>query len=204
MSLACIFVLGLDQADWLKLMGIATAMVALYIIARRLGGGDETVPPPSEVPAPIETQIPTMEPPDGGYPEVEDLEQVDYEPEVTEAPKTPQPRNIRIINWNFEHFDLSAGPPDPNSFADYLWMELFDASTGHAWKQSRFVATPAGIAKMLHKDEWGSMEIPQTIVMARYDLKELRAAVLDQLGAIEATRGDVPPEDIDAAAAGGS
>jgi hypothetical protein len=135
---------------------------------------------------------------------VEDLEQADQEPEVTEALGTPPPRNIRIINWNFEHFDLSTGPPDPDSFADYLWMELYDASTGHAWKQSRFVATPAGLEKILRKDGWGSMDIPQTILMPRYDVKELRAAVLDQLGAIEASRGDAPPEDSDAAAAAAS
>ena len=135
------------------------------------------------------------------YPEVEDLAKVDYEPEIKAKLENPQPRNIQIVNWNFEHFDLSAGPPEPDNFADYLWMELYDASTGHAWKETRFVATPAGLAKMLRQKNWSSMDIPQTLVMSRYDVKELRAGVLDQLGAVESLRGDVPPEDSDAAAA---
>jgi hypothetical protein len=100
MALCLVYMIAFtfDQSDWLKLMGIVTAMVALYIIARRLGGGDEAILPPSEVPAPIETPAPAMEVPKGGYPEVEDLEQADHEPEVTEGLGTPPPRNIRIIN----------------------------------------------------------------------------------------------------------
>ena len=37
-----------DQSDWLKLLGIAGAMLVLYILARRLGGGDESYPPPMD------------------------------------------------------------------------------------------------------------------------------------------------------------
>jgi len=196
MSLCVAYVVAstFDQSDWLKLLGIAGAMVALYVVAKRLGGGDEAIPPASEMQVPIEPEAPTMEVPDGGYPEVEDPGKVDYEPEIEPALEKPQPRNIRIINWNFEHFDISTGPPDPDSFADDLWLELYDSSTGHAWKQIRFVATAAGLENMLRKEKLSSMAIPQTIVVARYDLKEIRAAILDDLGATEALRGDVPPD----------
>lgn len=194
-GLAGFVVSSFDQSDWLKLLGIVGAMVALYVVAKRLGGGDEAISPPSEIPIPVESQTTrTMEPPEGGYLEVEDLSKVDFEPEVRADPEKPQPRNIRIINWNFEHFDVTTGPPDPASFADDLWMELYDGSTGHAWKQIRFVASPAGLEKMLRNQRLSSMTIPQTIVVSRYDLKEIRAAILDDLGAIEATRGDVPPD----------
>jgi hypothetical protein len=64
------------------------------------------------------------------------------------------------------------------------------------------VATPAGLEKMLRKEKLSSMTIPQIIVVARYDLKEIRAAILDDLGATEALRGDVPPETGDDAAPG--
>src|SRR5664279_2454015 len=46
--LACFITSTFDQSDWLKLLGIAGAMVALYVIAKRLGGGDEATPPPIE------------------------------------------------------------------------------------------------------------------------------------------------------------
>ena len=203
MSLCLLWVVTslFDRSDWPKLLGLLGAMLALYILARKLSGRDDAMPPPSEVPEPVETEAPAMEAPDGQYPEVEHLAKVDYEPEIKAKLESRQPRNIRIVNWNFEQFDLPAGPPDPENFADYLWTELYDASTGHAWKETRFVATPAGLAKMLRQKKWSSMEIPQTLVMSRYDPKELRAAVLDQLGAIETLRGDVSPEDGDAAAA---
>jgi hypothetical protein len=109
LCLACVVVSTFDQSDWLKLLGIAGAMVALYVAAKRLGGGDEAIPPPSGIQVPIEPEAPTMEVPEGGYPEVEDPGKVDYEPEVKADPEKPQPRNIRIINWNFEHFDTSTG-----------------------------------------------------------------------------------------------
>jgi hypothetical protein len=193
-GLAGFVVSSFDQSDWLKLLGIVGAMVALYVVAKRLGGGDETIPHPNEI-LPVESQTTrTIEPPEGGYPEVEDLSKVDFEPEVKADLEKPQPRNIRIIDWNFEHFDISTGPPDPASFADDLWLELYDSSTRHAWKQIRFVASPAGLEKMLHNQKLSSMTIPQTIVVPRYDLKEIRAAILDDLGAIEATRGDVPSD----------
>ncbi len=202
LCLASVVVSTFDQSDWLKLLGIVGAMVALYVVAKRLGGGDEAIPPPREIPDPIQLQTETMEPPEGGYPEVEDLSKVELEPEVEADLEKPQPRNIRITNWNFEHFEISTGPHDPDSFADDLWLELYDSSTGHAWKQIRFVATPAGLEKMLRKDKLSSMTIPQTIVVLRYDLKEIRAAILDDVGATEAIRGDVPPDAGDDAAPG--
>jgi len=193
-----------DQSDALKLLGIVGAMVALYIVARRLGGGDEAIPPPSETPVPIESQrSQTLMAPHAEGAEAEDPDQPEYEAEQSPEPEKSQPRNIRITNWNFEHFDIATGPPDPDSFADDLWMELYDSSSGHAWKQTRFVATPAGLTEMLRKEKWSSMLIPQALVMSRYDVKELRAAILDDLGAMEEQRGDVTDDDRDAAAAAG-
>ena len=45
-SLACFATSIFDQSDWLKLLGIAGAVVALYFIARKLGSASESVAPP--------------------------------------------------------------------------------------------------------------------------------------------------------------
>jgi hypothetical protein len=204
MSLACIFVLGFDQSDWLKLMGIVGAMLVLYMLARKLSGAGEAVPPPSEIATPVEVQNETMVAPHVEELDEDDPDQFDDDIEQITEPERPQPRNIQIGNWNFEHFDIATGPPDPDNFADELLMELHDSSAGRSWRQTYFVATPAGLQKMLRSKKWSSMVLPQTLVMARYDLKELRAAILDELGAMEAQRGDAPDEPSETPAAGGS
>ena len=81
-------------------------------------------------------------------------------------------------------------------------MSLYDRSTGQAWEQTYLVANPAGLGNMLHKSKSNFMLLPQTIVMNRYDVDQLRNAVLDDLGALEEERGDVPPDASDAAGAG--
>jgi len=201
MPLACLVVLGFEESDWVKLLGIAGAMIALYVLARGLGGRDEAVPPPSEVPTQVEPEAPEPDVPAAANSEVEDLSKVDYEPDTIAEPDAPPPRNIRIIRWNFEHFDIDTGPPDPENFADDLRLDLYDASTGHTWSDTRFVATPAGLASMLRQNKWSSMAIPQTVVLSRYDVKEIRAAVAEQLGAIEADRGEVTDDESGAATA---
>jgi hypothetical protein len=201
MSPGCIFVLGFDQSDWLKLLGIAGAMLALYMLARKLSGAGEVVPP-TDMATPVELQTQTMVAPHVG--DLNEEDQFDDEIEQITEPERPQPRNIRIGNWNFEHFDVSTGPPDPDSFADELLMEVHDSSSGRSWRQTYFVATPAGLEKMLRSKKWSSMVIPQTLVMTRYDLKELRAAILDELGAMEAQLGEVPDGTSSAPMAGES
>lgn len=192
-----------DQSDWLKLLGIAGAAVVLYLIAKRLGGGDESYPPSMDTSS--STQVSTSQAELSGPDEKQDADEDDDpdQPDVEEQPtkeEEVQPQNIQVTDWNFAGFEISAGPANRDSFADELTVNLYDKSTGHAWRQTYFVATLAGLEKMLRENKSNSMFLPQTLVMNRYDVKELRAAILNDLGAMEEERGDVPPDESDAAA----
>ena len=205
--LACFVVSTFDQSDWLKLLGIAGAMVALYVIAKQLGGGNEVAPPPMDTPSstPIftshtEVAEPEAQPAADGEPD-----QAGYTPmpdEQEQDEEEAQQNTIQIRAWNFATFEIEIGPPDRNCFADDLWMDLYDSSSGHGWRHTYFVATPAGLEKMLRDSKSSFMFLPQILVLNRYDVAELRKAVLDDLGAMEEERGDVPPDASDATVAG--
>jgi hypothetical protein len=209
MSLGLLWVVTslFDQSDWLKLLGIAGAMVALYLVAKRLGGGEESYPPPTGTTS--STQIPTsqaepaepQESPDD--PQEDDSDEPDDVQPIA-AGEEVQPRNIQITDWNFAKFEVEVGPPNRDSFVGELMVNLLDKSTGQAWQQTYLVATPAGLEKALRKSKLDFEFLPQTLVMNRYDVKQLRKAVLGDIGRIEAARGDVPPDASDAAAAGES
>ncbi len=183
-------VLALDAMDLLKLLGIVAAAVALFLLAKRVGRGGETIGTlhPAPVPEP-EPEVALKEEPEGPDPD-----QPGYSPEtdVDEVPGRP-PEHIRIENWNFSKFDLVPGPPDRNAFADELNMQLYDPSTGRRWMQTYFVATPDGLNQMLRDHQWNYMFVPQILVLDRYDVGQLRSAMLEELGAAEAERGEVLP-----------
>jgi hypothetical protein len=190
-----------DQSDWLNLLGIAGAAVALYLVAKRLGGGGESYASPTD--SATSTQISTGQTETPRPEESQEFqEQNSDEPDDEEPPGGEddlQPRNIEITDWNFATFEIAAGPPDAHSFAEELWVDLHDKSSGHNWKQTYFVATPAGLQKMLHENKSKFMFLPKVLIMDRYDARELRTAVLEDLAAMEEERGDVPPDASDAA-----
>ena len=193
-----------DQSDWLKLMGIVGAMVALYLLARMLGGGDDSVTPPVYNSGSTQfsaSQTELTVPPETHDAEEDDLDEPDDKEQPTIDAEEVQPRNIQISDWSFAKFEVEAGPPDRDSFADELSVNLYDKSTGHTWNQTYLVATPAGLEKKLRRSKSSFMILPQILVMNRYDVSQLRKAVLGDLGAMEAERGDVPPDAIDAAEA---
>jgi hypothetical protein len=184
-----------DQSDWLKLLGIAGAAVTLYLIAKRLGGGDEPYPSPTET-SDSTSQTEVSEPEGSQDPGGDDADQPCSEDQLT-AEEEVQPQNIQIADWNFAKFEIAAGPPDRDSFADELTVDLYDKSTGHAWQQTYFVATPAGLEKMLRANKSNFMSLPQVLVMNRYDVTQLRKAVLNDLEAMEEERGEVPPDAVE-------
>ena len=206
LRLACFVTSTFDQSDWLKLLGIAGAAVALYFIAKRLGGGDEAAPPPMDTSS--STQLAsghtdlTQSQGSQDSEKEDDSGNQDYEEQPITAEEEVQPRNVQIRDWNFAKFEIEAGPPNRDSFVDELSVNLFDESTGHAWNQTYSVATPMGLEKMLRDDKSSFMFLPQILVLNRYDVNTLRKAVLDDLGAMEEERGDVPPDASDAATAG--
>ena len=193
-----------DQSDWLKLLGIAGAMVALYVIAKRLGVGGESYPSPTDASSATQfstRQADTAEPEEGQALEEQDSYERDDEEPPTHGDDL-QPRNIQITNWSFATFEVATGPPDGNCFAEDLWVGLQDNSSGHNWKQTYFVATPAGLQQTLHENKSKFLFVPKVLIMDRYDAKELRTAVLQDLAAMEKERGDVLPDASDTAGDG--
>jgi len=193
LCLVCALAFQFDQSDWLKLIGIAGAMLVLYVLARKLSGGGEAMPPASENPVSIGTRpAQTVEPPAQEEADEDDSDEFDDEadedPEA-EASKLP----FQISKWRFEHFDISTGPPDPDCFADQLWVDMFDPSTGKNFAQVLLVATPAGLEKMLLESKSGFVPLPQALLIRRYDEEKCREAVLEQTGAIDVSPEGMPP-----------
>jgi hypothetical protein len=91
--------------------------------------------------------------------------------------------NLRIRKFYFKKADAIPGPEDPEVFADELNIELYDPDTGHAWWQSYFVATPLGLAKVLREKSWRYLHAPEILVFPRYDLEEIRRAVVSRIRA---------------------
>jgi hypothetical protein len=96
-------------------------------------------------------------------------------------PFDPALGNIRIKKFFFEKMDAIPGPADREVFADELHVELYDPDTGHSWWQSYFVATPEGLAKILHDKAWRYLHAPAVLVFPRYDLEEIRRAVVNRI-----------------------
>ena len=96
-------------------------------------------------------------------------------------PYDPALGNLRIRKFYFNKADAIPGPDDPEVFADELHVELYDPESGHAWWQSYFVATPDGLAMILHEKSWRYLHAPQILVFPRYDLEEIRRAVVSRI-----------------------
>ena len=100
---------------------------------------------------------------------------------VASLPFDPELRNIRIRKFYFKKADAIPGPDDPEVFADELNIELYDPDSGHAWWQSFFVATPQGLAKLLREKSWRYLHAPDILVFPRYNLEEIRRAVVSRI-----------------------
>src|SRR6476646_2301220 len=98
-------------------------------------------------------------------------------------PFDPALGNIRIRKFFFKKADAIPGPEDPEVFADELNVELYDPNSGHAWWQSYFVATPQGLAKLLREKSWRYLHAPEILVFPRYNLEEIRRAVVSRIRA---------------------
>lgn len=96
-------------------------------------------------------------------------------------PFDPLLGKIRIKKFFFEKVDAIPGPDDPSVFADELHVELYDPDLDHWWWQSYFVATPAGLAQILREKSWKYLHAPQILVLPRYDLEEIRRAVISRI-----------------------
>jgi hypothetical protein len=96
-------------------------------------------------------------------------------------PFDPTLGRFRIRKFYFKKADAIPGPDDPEVFADELNIEVYDPDSGHAWWQSYFVATPQGLAKLLREKSWRYLHAPEILVFPRYNLEEIRRAVVSRI-----------------------
>ena len=105
------------------------------------------------------------------------------------APVSDNLGRVRVTQFNFAHFDAVPGPPDPESFADELIVELYDSVSDFRWTSTYVVATPAGIRKMMDEERWSFFYATEVFVVRRYDLQTIREAVY---GRVKEIHDEVP------------
>jgi hypothetical protein len=105
-------------------------------------------------------------------------------------PFDPLLGKIQIRKLYFDKSDITPGPEDPDVFAEELHIELYNPDSGHSWWQSYLVATPQGLAKILRERNWRYLHAPEILVFPRYDLEEIRRAVVNRIMADQDYFGD--------------
>jgi hypothetical protein len=164
----------LDGLKFLLLLVVGGGLLALGRWSSRLGGTKGT-----DSPANLPTPDPQELLPSRGSgsrlwpPSAEEV--------AASLPFDPSLGRIRIRKLFFDKTDVSPGPDDPEVFADDLHIELYDPDSGHAWWQSYFVATPLGLSKILREKHWRYLHAPDILVLPRYDLEEIRRAVVSRI-----------------------
>ena len=96
-------------------------------------------------------------------------------------PFDPSLGKLRIRKFYFDKTDVVPGPADPEVFADELNIELYNPDSNHAWWQSYFIATPQGLASLLRERSWRYLHAPDILVLPRYNLEEIRRAVVSRI-----------------------
>jgi hypothetical protein len=110
------------------------------------------------------------------------------------APVSKDLGRVQVTQFNFAHFDALPGPPDPESFADELILELYDSVSDFRWTATYVVATPAGIRKLMDEERWNFFYATEIFIVRKYDLQLIREAVY---GRIKEVHDEVPlgPEE---------
>ena len=169
----------LSTSDELKLGILIAAFFGIYALSRWASRQTEAVPPPPSMPMdapPLSSQVAPPKFRSKIVP-IDSRVQFDRTKEYTEADIEP----IRVTNTYFRTFDFLPGPPDPSTFADELFVECYNADTGHSWTSSYFVASPDGIRDLLDRENWQYAHTGNVILVKRYDAKVIRQAVLESL-----------------------
>lgn len=162
--------------DALKLLLFVAVGSGLLVLGRwssRLGrrAGD----PPDNFPTPDAEELLPRSTPRRWPPSAEQV--------AASLPYDPELGNLKIRKFYFKKADAIPGPDDPEVFADELNVELYDPESDHAWWQSYFVATPQGLTKLLREKSWRYLHAPEILVFPRYNLEEIRRAVVSRIKA---------------------
>ena len=97
------------------------------------------------------------------------------------APVASSLGRVSVTQFNFTHFDAVPGPPDPESFADELILELYDSASDFRWTTTYVVATPTGIRKLMDDERWSFFYATEIFIVRRYDLPTIREAVFGRI-----------------------
>ena len=97
------------------------------------------------------------------------------------APVASGPGRVSVTQFNFAHFDAQPGPPDPESFADELILELYDSVSDFRWTTTYVVATPSGIRKLMDDERWAFFYATEIFIVRRYELPMIREAVFGRI-----------------------
>jgi hypothetical protein len=168
-----------DVLRLLVLIAIGGGLVALGRWSSRLGTNPGPDSPP-DVPSPDARELqPGLH---SGLPLDDQRAPRVWPPGAEEVaasfPFDPLLGKIQIKKFFFKKADAIPGPDDPDVFGDELHVQLYDPDTGHVWWQSWFVATPQGLTRILREKAWKYLYAPEMIVVPRYDLEEIRRAVV--------------------------
>jgi len=167
-----------DALRLLVLVAIGGGLLALGRWSSRLGASPRSDSPP-DVPRPDAKELqPGLHSEGNREPRI-------WPPSAEEIaasfPFDPLLGRIQIKKFFFKKADAIPGPEDMDAFADELYVQLYDPDTGHGWWQSWFVATPEGLSAILRDKSWKYLYAPEMIVVPRYDLEEIRRAVVSRI-----------------------
>jgi len=182
---------NLFASETFKIVLLAGAFIALYALSRwasRLNESSPRIaePPPPEVPAQPEAPRPWS-----------NVVSIDRRPQFHTSQQVDEEdlRPVRIVQMYFSQFDFDPGPPDPTSFADEIFVKLYDEHTGYDWTQSFYVATPRGLDEMLQRENWDYAYTDRVFFLRKYDPKIIRTAVVELL--LNTQERPSPPKEED-------
>jgi hypothetical protein len=183
---------ALSAPDAARIAILVGAFAGIYGLSRWASRQTESVPPSPELPTePV--LPPSLDPPR----QWSKVVPIDGRAQFarTEVVDEEALRPVRIQNMYFSRFDIVPGPPDPTSFADEIFIDLYDENSGHKWTSSYFVTTPRGLDQMLEDEHWQYAFADQTFFVRRYDAKVIRQMIVEHL--IGTQEKPSPPKEED-------
>jgi hypothetical protein len=163
-----------DVLKLLLMIVIGGGLMALGRWSSQLGGRQLGDAPPDEPNPDAHELLPVVERAAKVWPP--SAEEV-----AASLPFDPSLGKLRIRKFYFDKTDVVPGPEDPEVFADELNIELYNPDSNHAWWQSYFIATPQGLARLLRERSWRYLHAPDILVLPRYNLEEIRRAVVSRI-----------------------
>ncbi len=183
---------ALSAADTAKIALLIGAFAGVYGLSRWASRQTESVPRLPEPPLENRRPVPLDSPRNRS-----NVLPIDSRPQFarTEVVDEEALLPIRIVKLYFSRFDMLPGPPDPSSFADEIFVELYNENTGDKWTQSYFVSSGRGLEQMLEEEHWQYAFADQSFFVRRYDARAIRQMIVEQLVATQEKPRPAKEED---------